>query len=367
MREISISQQDRIILIADSSVTNRRFMGEILEQESFNVLEARDGREALAIFAAEKPELVIANVVLPELDGLEVCSRIKKNPKGQFVPVLMCLSHTSRETIEQAFIAGAADFICQPVHSEELLQRVKRLIYLREREMNKNRNEIQLRESLAEIQTLSRRVLNAFEEERVRLAREMHDELGMQLTTIKLKLQILNGELNECEACDGNSEINEVLTLVDNVLAHVADKSMSLRPPALNELGLIQAMENMLHTMTVYQGIQAAFAVQGDLPDIPVTVETTVYRCIQEAVTNAVRHAEPSLVSVQLQLSDRFMVMDIQDDGRGFDVSAQMENEGKFGLKGMAERVSLLGGDLMIESAPDAGTRIRIRIPLSME
>ena len=219
-----------------------------------------------------------------------------------------------------------------------------------------------LRESSSQLQTLSRRVLEAQEVERRRLARELHDELGQALTAIKINLQARDRLKNQTPA-----ELDaENLRIVEETLQQVRRLALALRPSMLDDLGLGPA----LRWMAEQQVERGGFAVQfgADFPDIRLApeLETACFRIAQEALTNIARHAHAKRVVIELRHEGDTLRMTVQDDGCGFDVAVAHERAkagDSVGVLGMQERAALIGGQIEIVSAPKQGTTVRARFP----
>jgi signal transduction histidine kinase len=199
-----------------------------------------------------------------------------------------------------------------------------------------------------------RRVVEAQELERARLARELHDETGQALTSILLGLKPLE-QSAEAEA------VGAVRELVVSTLQNVRRLAVELRPSALDDFGLVPAVERLSETFREQSGLEVDLAAHlGEerlLPD----AETTLYRVIQEALTNVVKHAGASRVSILLQRKQGAVVAVVEDDGSGFDPDATREDA--LGLAGMRERLALVGGKLQVESSPGRGTTIAAEVP----
>jgi signal transduction histidine kinase len=206
-----------------------------------------------------------------------------------------------------------------------------------------------------------RRVVEAQEVERARLARELHDETGQALTSILLGLKALEERV---ETDDGGAAIAELRELVVATLQDVRRLAVELRPAALDDFGLVPALERLRDTMSEQGAI--AVEVKSDLDDrqrLPAETETALYRIVQEALTNVLKHAEATRVTVRLRRGDRFVEVVVQDDGTGFD--PQNVRDGGLGLVGMRERVALLGGRMGVDSSQGAGTMLRAEVPIA--
>ena len=204
-----------------------------------------------------------------------------------------------------------------------------------------------------------RRVVEAQELERRRLARELHDETGQALTSILLGLKALEDKLDHADTRAAAAELRE---LVVTTLQDVRRLAVELRPSALDDFGLIAAVERLSASFSEQTGIEIDFETALVAERLPAEVETALYRIVQESLTNVVKHARARRVSILLARRDGAVKAVIEDDGRGFD-PAEMSSAG-FGLVGMRERLALLGGRLEVESSGDTGTTIAAEVPV---
>jgi signal transduction histidine kinase len=204
-----------------------------------------------------------------------------------------------------------------------------------------------------------RRVVEAQELERARLARELHDETGQALTSILLGLKPLEQTAGSDEA---RASVASVRALVVSTLQDVRRLAVELRPTALDDFGLVPAVERLTDTFREQSGLQVDLEAQLGAGRLPSEAETTLYRVIQEALTNIVKHANAGRVSILLQRKSGGVVAVVEDDGVGFDPAATRADA--LGLAGMRERVALVGGRLQVESASGAGTTLVAEVPV---
>jgi len=204
-----------------------------------------------------------------------------------------------------------------------------------------------------------RRVVDAQEAERRRLARELHDETGQALTSILLGLKSLDEKLDGEEPRAAAAGLRE---LVVATLQDVRRLAGELRPKALDDFGLVPALERLTESFAEQTGI--AVDLEATLPDerLPPDVETALYRIVQESLTNVVKHARAGHVSIVVRRRGDVAAAVVEDDGAGFDPAHRRDDA--FGLAGMGERAALLGGRLDIESSDGAGTTIAVEVPL---
>jgi signal transduction histidine kinase len=203
------------------------------------------------------------------------------------------------------------------------------------------------------------RVVAAQEEERKRLARELHDETGQALTSILLGLKPLEASAADDESRAAVAALRE---LVVATLQNVRRIAVELRPSALDDFGLVPALERLVDTFREQTEMRVDLESNLGEERLHADVETTVYRIVQEALTNVVKHSEAAQISILLTRRSRSLVVVVEDDGTGFD-SASIGNDG-LGVLGMRERVGLVGGRLTIESARGKGVTLAAEIPL---
>jgi PAS domain S-box-containing protein len=207
-----------------------------------------------------------------------------------------------------------------------------------------------------------RRIVNVQEEERRRLSRELHDELGQHLAALSLGLSSL-----DWDAADRPARVKELLEIVEKVSREIHTIAVQLRPTALDDLGLQGALETYVEHWSKRSGVKVDLhATDIAEPRLPPDIELALYRIVQEALTNVLKHAEARVVSVIVERRPSDVSAIIEDDGRGFDASLVAPGiGGRLGLLGMNERAAEFQGVVTVESAPQRGTTVFVRIPLA--
>jgi two-component system, NarL family, sensor histidine kinase UhpB len=207
-------------------------------------------------------------------------------------------------------------------------------------------------------------VMRAQEEERRRLARDLHDEVNQALTAILLRLEALAQDSPPAHA----QEVTELKRLVNQAMDELLNLARQLRPSALDDHGLVPAIDAQLKRFAARTGVEVRMNSEGDTEELEEDVQTALYRVAQEALTNAERHAGATCVEVDLEVEDDRTELRVRDDGGGFDPgraarsgSGERSSSG-LGLRGMAERARLVGGELDVRSAPGGGTSVTLRI-----
>ena len=214
-----------------------------------------------------------------------------------------------------------------------------------------------------DVTTLLHRVVTAQEDERARIARDLHDHLGQQLTGLRMALEQHAGRCTQTDPHD----IQRAIALTREIDTELDFLAWELRPAVLDDLGIVAALPRFLNEWSAHYGISSHFATAGDPGGLlSRAAELTIYRVAQEALNNVVKHAHASRVDVLLEARDRTVVLVIEDDGVGFEPDAAATAAKGIGLAGMRERAALVGGSLQVESQP-GGTTIYLRCPVSAE
>jgi signal transduction histidine kinase len=224
----------------------------------------------------------------------------------------------------------------------------------------------QRRQALQRQAQLARKALLAQEDERARVSRELHDELGQILTAVRLEVLLLQKEgLDEGARREGLSTAMQMITQAADELRRVCK---GLRPPLLDDLGLEPAVRSLVEEFAERTGVRVDLEVRlDDAVDgpgaLPGEVALGAYRVVQESLNNVRRHAEAREVNIALSGSiEEGLLLSIYDDGKGFEPKDE-DAEGRYGIAGMRERASLVGGELHIRSVPGEGTRVVFRLP----
>ncbi|HEX7177307.1 MAG TPA: PAS domain S-box protein [Pyrinomonadaceae bacterium] len=222
---------------------------------------------------------------------------------------------------------------------------------------------LERRDAEEHVKELLARVVSAQETERRRIARDLHDLLGQQLTALRLNLAAIKDGCGE-DSGKLSDQIKQAQAAAEQLDAEVDFLAWELRPAALDAGGLPAALENFIHEWTEHYGVKADFHTTGlGKRRLAPEVEINLYRIAQEALNNVVKHAEARRVDVILERRDGDVVLIVEDDGKGFDPSAADVCEGSMGLLNMRERAALADGTIEIESAPGEGTTVFARAP----
>lgn len=349
----------RVLLVEDSASDAqlvRSALCDLRERELygpvFYISSATHLGEAITCLAHEDFDVILLDLSLPDSDSLEQ-TFADVHAAAPAIPIIVLTGLGDEELGLKMVRDGAQDYLVKSRVERYLL--VKAIRYAVERQIAKTA-EAELRLKLVTVQ----------EQERQRIARELHDQMGQSIVALMLGLRSLAASCGPGEQTQ--SQFQQLQNIANNLARDVHTLALDLRPTALDDLGLEVALANHLEGWSARWRIAADFHSHG-LKDrrLASHIETTIYRIAQEALTNVVRHANANNVSLLLERSEDRIIAIIEDDGCGFDVEAVMKNplkERQLGLLGMEERVALVGGSLTIESTPHLGTSVYVRIPI---
>jgi signal transduction histidine kinase len=342
------------VLIVDDDLTARETLVAMLEGEQYDLQVAKDGAQTLHMLEQIQPDLILLDVMMPGMDGYEVCRRIRATPQLAEVPIILLTALDDRASLLRGIDAGADDFLSKPADRRELTARVRTITRL-----NRYRTLVKQREN---IRLMAEHAVTAQEKERQRISRELHDDLGQELTTHLLALRNLQEELS----LPAETIYQRLQSLHDQsyeMLLKVRRLAHNLRPPVLDALGLKVAMQTYCTEFTRRTHLPVNFEADPSFPQLPDIYNITLYRVLQEALTNIVKHAQASQVWVDLNLEDDTVNLMIQDNGIGFSEKNSPSNG--IGLAGLQERITIAGGALNIDSAPKRGTILSAQLPFS--
>ena len=225
----------------------------------------------------------------------------------------------------------------------------------------KRNTEAHLRDANSQLRELSNSLTQVREQERTRISRELHDDLGQQLTGLKLSLSWLGNRIKDGRETAAQN-VDDMRHQLDSAIASVRRIAAELRPRVLDDLDFSEALAWQTQEFTRHSGLEVTLNLEGGAQIQDNEVGTALFRIVQEALTNVVRYAQASQVRISLTLQDEKLVLRIQDNGIGFDSSVR---KGGVGLVGMRERCLSIGGEFSILSQADMGTTIVVRVPLA--
>jgi signal transduction histidine kinase len=345
------------ILMVDDQPSKLLSYEVILNELGENLIKANSGREALEFLLKEDVAVVLMDVSMPEIDGFELADMIRQHPRFQKTAIIFISGvHLTDLDRLKGYERGAVDYISVPVNPELLRAKVSVFADL-------HRKTHQLEVLNRELRMLSSNLIATQDDERRRIARELHDSLGQELSAAKMmtdKIAMLN------RSSESKNEAVEISNLIDHAIQQVRSISYLLHPPLLDEIGLQSALQFYLEGFTKRSGIDIQLETQpSNFPRLAPEMETAIFRIVQEAVTNVFRHSGAREAWVTLMKDDSQVVGTVRDNGKGI---AEGVMEGRpdrigVGIGGMRQRVKEFGGDLRIGNA-NPGTFVEVTVPI---
>jgi len=347
------------ILVVDDDPVLRMHFAEVLRDKGYEVLEACDGPTALQAAQEKRPDLVLLDVLMPGMNGFEVCRALKQNPDLSGIFVVIVSGQTTDESPESWGVdAGADDYIVKPVQLHEFLARVRFILRLRD-------TTVALRSALELNQSLTKRIIAAQEVERQRVARDLHDSVNQMLASAKMRLRKV---VDECGK-QLQPSAREILLRCDRLLVQALDENrriaQNLRPGELDALGLPEACRGLCARFAARTSIQVTCSASRSRRRFHQELELNLFRILQEALNNVEKHSGATHAWVRLGIQKTSISLSIVDDGRGFDTSnLPRRGTAGVGLENMRERAEVLGAQLELSSIPGKGTSINVVVPI---
>lgn len=333
----------------------------MLEAEGWKVEIANDGLEGLEVMDAICPDLILADIMMPRMDGWAFYNAVRARKEWITIPFIFLTAKTQREDILKGIELGAEDYITKPFEPETLVTAIR--ARLKRAEALRQVAEEEFEQLRRQIIAVPRQLLEAQEAERRRTARELHDEVGQLLTALKLSLDKAACHSGLPVAVAAN--LADAQELVGELFQRIREISLELRPAMLDNLGLLPALSWYFERLAALKQIYVDFKHFGiDGHRFPADIETTAFRIVQEALTNVVRHAQVNEATVRIWALQNVLGLEIEDRGVGFDAASVLFVSYSTGVSGMRERVFLMGGQFTLESAPGQGTLIHVELPL---
>lgn len=322
-----------------------------------NLIKATSGREALELLLKTDVAVVLMDVSMPELDGFQLAEMIRQHPRFQKTAIIFISAVRLTDMDRLAgYERGAVDYISVPVIPQLLRAKVSVFAELHRRAQ-------QLEALNQELRRLSQSLITAQDEERRRIARELHDGLGQDLTAAKMML----GSLFQAHQTPETKEqaAREANQMIDLAIKQIRTMSHLLHPPLLDEMGLFSALRWYVEGFTKRSGIDTTLAVPHEFPRLTSDLEIAIFKIVQESLTNVFRHANAQKVTVSLEERDSRVFISVADNGKGIDnrLAQLLPRSYGIGISGIKQRVEEHGGRLLLRNA-GPGTIVEVVFPL---
>lgn len=338
----------KTILVIEDEASLRESILTILKIEGFEVLGASTGRKGVELARAHLPDLIIADIMMPELDGYDVLRELRQQSITATIPFIFLTARSTWDDMRRGMELGADDYIPKPFHSQELIASIR------------TRFEKQALLESERLRALSHYLVEAQETERARLAHELHDDIGQLLNGVKVTL----GMSKHLPSHALGSIVAEAEHVIDAIIARLKQLSRDLRPALLDTLGLLPALHQFLEQHPLHAQGKLTFSHQGLEHRFPPEVETTVYRIVQKTFNEITRSAPDTEVQLSIWTDPNALCVEILDCNSSSDLKTTVHLNPATTLTEIVERVTLLGGQFLIESTPEHHTRIFAQLPI---
>jgi signal transduction histidine kinase len=357
------------ILIVDDDAQTRLALRELLRSPDRHIVVAGSGEEALRHVLKEDFAVILLDARMTGMDGFETARLIRERERSRHIPIIF-LTGAYEDTLSafRGYEVGAVDYLLKPVVPEVLRSKIAVFIELHShnvalaREVQERKLvEQELRRSEEGLRAFAARIQSVREEERTRIAREIHDELGQSLTGLKMDLSWLAKHLPK-DNPETAKKLSGMFALIDATVKLVRRIAAGLRPQVLDDVGLVGALKWQAREFQTRTGLRCRTELPGDDVVLEQEQATAVFRIFQEVLTNVARHAKATRVDIDLQLNGENLTLKIADNGRGIEAS-ELEGQQSLGLLGIRERALLFGGTVDIKGAKNKGTTVTVMIP----
>ena len=356
-----MSTQEKVnILMVDDQPAKLLSYEVMLGELEENLIKANSGREALELLLKNEVAVVLMDVSMPELDGFELADIIRQHPRFQKTAIIFISAvHLTDKDRLKGYQRGAVDYISVPVIPEVLRAKVSVFCEL-------HRRAHQLEMLNRELRRLSSSLIAMQDDERRRIARELHDGLGQELTAAKMIVDGILFQEGEGASSFKKHAAADASALIDRAIQQVRSISHLLHPPLLDEVGLVSALRWFLEGFTKRSGIHTVLEVQPqEFPRLASELETAIFRIVQEALNNVFRHSGAKNCWIVVKQDSTQMVITVRDDGKGVEQSVIEFRPDRIGMGigGMRQRVKEFGGDVRLGQM-NPGTQVEVLVPM---
>jgi len=368
------------VLIADDNSDMRQYLTRLLS-EQYEVETVADGQAALHTAQKRPPDLIVSDVMMPILDGFELLQALRADEQTRTIPVILLSARAGEESRVEGLQAGADDYLIKPFSARELLARVSGRLEIvrlqRDRETQLKASQASLEQRVRErtqellnasqeLRELSAHLLQAQDEERRRIARELHDGAGQLLAALGMEASTIARESDRLSPRAAAS-LGNIESLVAQMTKDIRTMSHLLHPPLLDEVGLHSALTEYVTGFSERSGVQVSLDLPATVERLDRDYELALFRIVQECLTNIHRHSGSKTATIRIVRDDGTLALEVQDAGRGMPPErlSEIQSTGSgVGIRGMRERVLQFSGKMSIESDA-SGTRIHVVMPTS--
>jgi signal transduction histidine kinase len=383
----------KVLLVNDDAASLLALSSLLTDHNGYEVITARSGEEALRQVLNHDFAVILLDVSMPSMDGFEAAEAIHSHPRSAAVPIIFVTAHYADEMYRlKGYQKGAVDYLFTPIIPQILQSKVAVFVELAKKNMqlqhqkreleqlnldlqqqrkqdlehiNERRQaEEALRQSQEELRQLASYQERIKEDERKRIAREIHDELGQNLLALRIDIAMLHARTGNTHP-KLNGKVHSVLDHIDSTMKAMRAIINNLRPTVL-DLGLSAAIEWQVKEFQRRTGITCELSMSEKDLAVDDSRATALFRILQESLNNVFRHARATNTRIELHRKGDQLFMTVADNGVGIFPGCRRKAN-SFGLVGIKERISTLGGELTIETGKDAGTSLTVSIPVGAD
>lgn len=362
------------ILIVDDDDASRLALASLLEDFGVTRVMAASGEEALRRVLEHDFAAILMDVRMPGIDGFTAARMIRERHRSRNTPVIFLTSALEDMTaVFRGYEAGAVDFIVKPVIPQALRSKLRVFVGLHD--MNRMLSaelaeraltEQRLRASEENLRALAAHLQSIREEERIHIAREIHDELGQALTGLKLDIHSLSKSVATSAPDEVAAAADGLGQQIDRIINSVRRIASGLRPEVLDEIGLAAAIEWQAREFQRRTGIRCLVDIPRGFADPDAERATALFRIFQELLTNVARHANATRVAASLAEQGAALHLKVEDNGRGIR-EREFESPRSLGFLGLRERALAFGGSIEVQGHEGKGTSVTVHVPLQIQ
>ena len=357
------------ILIVDDVELNLLMLSEILKRAGYNVLSAIDGYSALKVCEEKKPDLILLDIMMPEMDGYEVCRHLKADKRLCDIPVIFISALDDSQAIVKAFVSGGVDYVTKPFQSKEVTARVETHLKLYHQSKKLQELNANLENSQNELKKFASQLQTIRDEERYLLGTEIHDKISQILVALKIDMGIWRRKVLFKLQNNISSEImdnfNELVNLVDNTISTARKITSNLKSDALGVIGFIEISKLYCAEFESIYKINCCLETTISELELDEKQKTGLYKILQEALLIISNRLNTSFVKVSIFIENNMLVISVEDDGK-MKVKSKGVDTDDFGALVMNERIQLLNGNLIVECNDNGTNLTRVEMPYSV-
>lgn len=360
------------ILIVDDDPGNRTALKGLLQSWGQSAVLAESGADALRCILKQDFAVVLMDARMPGMDGFETARLIRERERSRHTPIIFVTgAYEDLPSIFRGYEAGAVDYIVKPLVPEVLRSKISAFVDLYDKNAalmqevaERKQAEDRLRTSEENLRALTAHLQSVREEERARISREIHDELGQALTGLKMDLGWLAKRFPANQRALAR-RTQSMLDLIDATIESVRRIATRLRPEVLDHLGLAAAIEWQAKDFQRRTGVRCKLSLPSGTLALDRERSTVMFRIFQELLTNVARHAEASKIEIAMRSESGTLMLLVQDNGKGIEQAA-VSSPKSLGFQGMRERILPFGGAIEIAGAQKQGTKVEVSLPLGL-